>query len=745
MSKVLDPSVIDIQPILDRLQVPKEAKAAAWDAFHSVSSQEDFQKAFDLINIPKEAKAALWDAKFADTSVKLDYGNGPDNTDTGIGAGVHRGIGALVNAPVSLATAAGQPPQGDFEQSIAAGGGVGPPGTAGGSGLGLAAKRLVIDPYFAPNGPWETAMEHASKGEPLAGAIHAVLGGLPILGPMAEDLSQRYTGTGKYAGKQDKSGAVAEALTLGAVPKIAEESGKITGSTIPKLIGMDAESASKLKLPKPTKSAQYFSDALGGKRAVQFESDLQNNWENAAPDMKQSEKDYLKGEVKNKKEAIVVGEHAMNRVYTSEILPNIQRLVEVDLPSIASRLKAQIPEWFTEAEKATAEKSIDSTFSRKLSGPDAEGLRQKLRADARANLAKNSYDKAAVEKTSKGWMLDRKYDALRDQMIQDVKAKTGQDIGNALGRYGSITDVTQEMKSGPVSPTLMDRITGKYITGTGPNIRGTIAKTAGGILTSDDYLIKKAFEHHSGAKPVAETAVYSDKTNRDPITGEILMPHTGIKEAGPGLLEYNGKLYGERPLLADSTERDIKGHVLMSRQDIKPVNAPENSESIQYNGKTYHDMGLTPQQLARAKALWQSGEAPEPKGQTSMLQRPLIGLGATAPTEPVISYPEGAKNIVTGNVSGPISDEGTATGHRSLEPPQRMLFGIDQTPYNWNPANRLTYTMQDLQQLVREIDHHLNTSNPSFDARHRLIKDVAAIQSEINRRKAAQQTKGEGK
>lgn len=55
----------DIRTILDPLATDKALKAQAWDDFHAAQTPEDFQARFDKLALPKEAKAALWDAKFA--------------------------------------------------------------------------------------------------------------------------------------------------------------------------------------------------------------------------------------------------------------------------------------------------------------------------------------------------------------------------------------------------------------------------------------------------------------------------------------------------------------------------------------------------------------------------------------------------------------------------------------------------------------------------------------------------------
>lgn len=53
-----------LQDYLERLAVPRELKAQAWDAYNASKTSEDFQKAFKDLGIPQESKAALWDMKF---------------------------------------------------------------------------------------------------------------------------------------------------------------------------------------------------------------------------------------------------------------------------------------------------------------------------------------------------------------------------------------------------------------------------------------------------------------------------------------------------------------------------------------------------------------------------------------------------------------------------------------------------------------------------------------------------------
>ena len=56
----------DIQSILDPVQMPKNVKADAFDAYQSASSSDDLQKRLDKLPLPQKVKADLWDAKQAE-------------------------------------------------------------------------------------------------------------------------------------------------------------------------------------------------------------------------------------------------------------------------------------------------------------------------------------------------------------------------------------------------------------------------------------------------------------------------------------------------------------------------------------------------------------------------------------------------------------------------------------------------------------------------------------------------------
>ncbi|HTA24728.1 MAG TPA: hypothetical protein VK763_14445 [Terriglobales bacterium] len=58
----------DIKPILDRLNLPDNVKAQAWDAYYGAKDPGDFKQRFDSLAIPDDAKANLWDMRFSPQS-----------------------------------------------------------------------------------------------------------------------------------------------------------------------------------------------------------------------------------------------------------------------------------------------------------------------------------------------------------------------------------------------------------------------------------------------------------------------------------------------------------------------------------------------------------------------------------------------------------------------------------------------------------------------------------------------------
>lgn len=74
MSPAANPQEVEspeVRSVLDPLPVDNTVKAEAWRVYHTASSPQQFQSSFDKLQLPKEAKAALWNAKFGGKK-KLD-------------------------------------------------------------------------------------------------------------------------------------------------------------------------------------------------------------------------------------------------------------------------------------------------------------------------------------------------------------------------------------------------------------------------------------------------------------------------------------------------------------------------------------------------------------------------------------------------------------------------------------------------------------------------------------------------
>jgi hypothetical protein len=111
-----------VMSVLDPLPVDNSAKAAAFDAFYDAPNAQEFQKRFDRINIPREAKAALWDQKFGREQQQL-------KKIQEMGTPEFMGKTAVAELPAIGATIGGVT--------------MGIPGAAGGGALGQAAKRAI--------------------------------------------------------------------------------------------------------------------------------------------------------------------------------------------------------------------------------------------------------------------------------------------------------------------------------------------------------------------------------------------------------------------------------------------------------------------------------------------------------------------------------------------------------------------------------------------------------------------------
>ena len=212
----------------------------------------------------------------------------------------------------------------------------------------------------------------------------------------------------------------------------------------------------------------------------------------------------------------------------------------------------------------------------------------------------------------------------------------------------------------------------------------------------------------------------ADDTPRD-IHGHILMTTEPIIQRPDGLLELDGKLYGERVRLADDTPRDpVTREILMRHPPPKTV-----GNDIVYNGKTHYQIRLTAAQFAKAKEMWMKGRPSSEGGQFNLIGEEGLPLesGAT-PGLKFRDMPKGQMNLLT-----------TERGGGAMAPPD--LFGIEQTPNRWNPAERQTYMTKDLQEMLREIESYLK-SNPTTKQRQDLVQDSVQIRQEIARRQAAQ-------
>lgn len=174
---------------------------------------------------------------------------------------------------------------------------------------------------------------------------------------------------------------------------------------------------------------------------------------------------------------------------------------------------------------------------------------------------------------------------------------------------------------------------------------------------------------------------------------------------------------------------------------------PENIGGINIGPKGEY---LTPEaeylQLQRQRKLWKSAQPiPEPGQQGIPFVPPDIGgeqLGAKG------TYPSAEQEFRQIQQQRQLWREGqprptpgqmdlltTEHGGGATAPPK--LFGINQTPFKWEPSARETYTLQDLQSMSREIQDYLQTQNPPMDTRRKFAKDIADIQREIYRRQQA--------
>lgn len=320
----------------------------------------------------------------------------------------------------------------------------------------------------------------------------------------------------RYGGAIERAGASASAL-MGGDPQAAREhferreipEGIAAAIAVPAVgiainRGRSPRPLGKLKLVDQPQWVQDVANSYGAKRTRRFEKEAHRNVAEAMSEMKESEQTFLRGAVKNLREAEAVGRDAMNRIYTRHIQPFIQGLTDAgDLKPLANKLKSEIPEGFTEKQRARIEAEIDAELDRTVSSSDVvETIRQRKRAEERMKLDAGNFDKAAYEKTFKGWVKNHVYDGLREWLGEKTKGTFGVDVRDALRRYGAVSDIVQEWEKMPGKRGIMERLEGSFTSGTAPNIRGRAFQMASGVFKTPDYLVSRGFANY---KPYPNT------------------------------------------------------------------------------------------------------------------------------------------------------------------------------------------------------------------------------------------------
>lgn len=184
----------------------------------------------------------------------------PDpSKDTGLFTGIKRGVTNLVHLPGAIYDAFSKPPQ-DFTEEMISRMPIGPPGSQVQlpPSLALGFHRLITVP-MANQAMQADAYQKAATGSTNVPSVngtdfggvetqqdklqhlanvHRLASMIPLAGPIAGDLVDRYLGWGSHEGYQDKSGAAGEALTMIAAPKVLEEApGVIKAGTSAALSG----------------------------------------------------------------------------------------------------------------------------------------------------------------------------------------------------------------------------------------------------------------------------------------------------------------------------------------------------------------------------------------------------------------------------------------------------------------------------------------------------------------------------
>lgn len=207
--------------------------------------------------------------------------------------------------------------------------------------------------------------------------------------------------------------------------------------------------------------------------------------------------------------------------------------------------------------------------------------------------------------------------------------------------------------------------------------------------------------------------------------------NTSVAQDRPPITYGAGKLV--RPL--KTTERFLKGQDATVLQDMKsalkqwkssaqPVDTSIRLRKALPPGPTI--LGSGPDQSAvgtsAAPTQFDAQGRPILHGSQDFLKRGK-GTGDVGP-EPT----KGQMDLLT-----------TEHGGGAMAPPS--LFGVEQTVPRWEPAKRETYTMQDLQEMLREIEQHISKTGGGKQ-RQELIQDTVNLRREINRRQMAQKAGG---
>lgn len=146
----------------------------------------------------------------------------PADSDTGVLAGLKRVGSSIIHMPGAIYDAATKPPQNADEEKAS---------TLQGP-VGLAMKRLIADPMAAEHAKAQELRAQAAtqpddqannayNGTNHLANMHDMASVVPVLGPMAAGIVNRYTGGGGV--QQDKSGAVTELAATIAAPKVLEK------------------------------------------------------------------------------------------------------------------------------------------------------------------------------------------------------------------------------------------------------------------------------------------------------------------------------------------------------------------------------------------------------------------------------------------------------------------------------------------------------------------------------------------